>query len=270
MFDFTGRVVIVTGGNKGIGKEIALGFAKSGAMVAIWGRNQDDNKAVTNEIIENGGQAISVKCNVTSEEEVGNAVNATLEAFNGRIDVLINNAGVSTGSNLTWKMSLEAWRKTVEVDLTGPFICAKAVIPVMKKQRYGRIVNINSTSGQRICHLAGIHYSSAKAGGLGFTRHLSIECGPFGITVNAVCPGAAPTPLTKALWPAEEIADREGQVPMGRMLEASDLVYPTMFFAAEEAGMITGTALSVDGGAILPWYDNKTYFEKMGEPLTDD
>ena len=270
MFDFTNKVVIVTGGNKGIGREFALGFARAGAKVAVWGRNHNDNNAVVNEIIAGGGQALPVKVDVTSSEKVESAVAATLDAFGGRIDILINNAGLTVGSDLVWKMSPEAWRQTIEVDLTSLFIVSQKVIPTMMKQKYGRIIIVSSTAGKRICHLAGAHYTAAKAGSLGFTRHLAIECGAFGITVNAVCPGATLTPLTKDLWGPEELQHRMEIVPMGRMPEPKDHLYAAMFFASDEAGVITAQALDVDGGALINYYDNETYFRKMGEPLTNE
>ena len=269
MFDFTDKVVIVTGGNKGIGRGIAEGFAEAGAKVAVWGRNENDNSEVVEGIRNAGGKAVAMKVDVTSSEEVENAVNKTLEAFGGRIDVLINNAGATFGSNLVYKMTPEDWRKTIDVDLTSVFIVSQQVVPVMMKQRYGRIINVCSIAGKKICMFAGAAYSAAKAGELGFTRHLAIECGAFGITVNAICPGTTVTTLLQSQWSPEQLDATRRSLPMERLPEPKDHLYAAMVFASDEAGVITGQAIDVDGGQLLNWYDNETYFSKMGEPLTD-
>jgi len=270
MFDVSGKVVIVTGGNKGIGEGIAKGFAKAGSLVAIWGRIHDDNMKVANEIIADGGKAVPFKCDVSSEESVAASTKATLEAFNGRIDVLINNAGLTQDANLIWNMPLEAWQKTLTVDLTGLFICSKAVIPTMKDQRYGRIINISSIVGKRITHLSGIHYTSAKAGSLGFNRHLACEVGAYGITVNAVCPGNVETAWTAKLWSPEERKRRYSAVPVGRLATPEDNFLACLFFASDEASIFNAQALDVDGGSLINWYDNETYHRLMGEPLPED
>lgn len=268
--DVSGKVVIVTGGNKGIGEGIAKGFAKEGCKVAIWGRNENDNKKVVDEIIADGGIAIASKVDVSSEEDVAKGVQDVLDAFGGRIDVLINNAGLSNGTNLTWKMTLDQWQKTIDVDLTGLFICSKAVIPTMINQRYGRIINISSIVGKRITHLSGIPYSAAKAGSLGFNRHLACELGAYGITVNAVCPGNVETAWTARLWSEEERKKRYNAVPVGRLATVWDNFYACLFFASDEASIFNAQAIDVDGGSLINWYPNEEYHRLMGEPLPQD
>ena len=268
--DVSGKVVIVTGGNKGIGEAIAKGFAREGCMVAIWSRNEKDNAKVLNDILAEGGKAVAMKVDVTDEANVEAATQEVLKAFNGRIDVLINNAGLSCRPTLSWKMTLDDWKRTLDVDLTGCFICAKAVIPTMKNQRYGRIININSIVGKRMTHLSGVHYTAAKAGALGFNRHLACELGAYGITVNAVCPGNVETAMTAKLWTEEERKKRYQAVPVGRLATPEDNFYACLFFASDEASIINAQALDVDGGSLINWYDNETYHRKMGEPLPDD
>lgn len=270
MFDVSGKVVIVTGGNKGIGEGIAKGFAKCGCKVSIWGRNENDNKKVRDEIIKAGGECVAFKCDVTDEDAIEVATKGTLDAFNGRIDVLVNNAGGTTGGRLIWNMSRDHWQKTIDVDMTGPFLCAKAVVPTMKKQRYGRIINISSIVGKRITHLSGLQYSAAKAGQLGFNRHLACELGAYGITVNAICPGNVETPATTKIWSEKERQERYKIVPVGRLATVEDNFYACLFFASDEASIINAQALDVDGGSLISWYDNETYHRLMGEPLPDD
>lgn len=270
MFDVSGKVVIVTGGNKGIGEGIAKGFAKAGSLVSIWGRNEADNKRVCDEITAAGGKCVAFQCDVTNEEQINAAVKGTLDAYNGRIDVLINNAGGTTGGRLIWNMTVEQWKKVLDVDMTGPFLCARAVAPIMRDQRYGRIVNIDSIVGKRITHLSGMQYSAAKAGVLGFNRHLAIELAPYGITVNAVCPGNVETPATSKLWSESERRDRYKLVPVGRLALPEDIFIACQFFASDEAAMVNAQALDVDGGSLISWYDGPTYHKLMGEPLPED
>ena len=270
MFDVSGKVVIVTGGNKGIGEGIAKTFAKEGAMVSIWGRKEADNIKVRDEIIAAGGKCVAFVADITNEEQIAAAVKGTLEAFNGRIDVLINNAGGTTGGRLIWNMTTEQWKKTLDVDMTGPFLVCHAVVPTMRDQRYGRIININSIVGLRMTHLSGMQYSAAKAGNLGFNRHLAVELGAYGITVNAVCPGNVETPATTKIWSEEERRYRYSIVPTGHLAKPEDIAAACVFLAADESGSINAQALAVDGGCLINWYDNETYHRLMGEPLPED
>lgn len=270
MFDVTGKVVIVTGGNKGIGEGIAKGFARSGAKVSIWGRKVEDNKRVCDEITAAGGECVSFQCDVTDESQINAAVKGTLAAFNGRIDVLVNNAGGTTGGRLIWNMTVDQWKKTLDVDMTGPFLCCRAVAPIMRDQRYGRIIIIDSIVGKRITHLSGLQYSAAKAGTLGLNRHLAVELAPYGITVNAICPGNVETPATSKIWSESERRDRYKLVPVGRLALPEDIFAACQFFASDEAAMVNAQALDVDGGSLISWYDGPTYYKLMGEPLPED
>ena len=154
--------------------------------------------------------------------------------------------------------------------MTGPFLCARAVAPIMRDQRYGRIVNIGSIVGKRITHLSGMQYSAAKAGVLGFNRHLAIELAPYGITVNCVCPGNVETPATSKIWSEQERRDRYKLVPVGRLALPEDIFNACLFFASDEASIINAQALDVDGGSLISWYDGPTYHKLMGEPLPED
>ena len=271
MFDVAGKVVVVTGGNKGIGEGIAKGFAKVGCKVSIWGRKEADNQRVRDEILAVGGECVAFQCDVTQEDQINAAVQGTLDAFNGRIDILVNNAGGTTGGRLIWNMSPDQWKKTLDVDMTGPFLCAIALVaPIMRDQRYGRIVNIGSIVGKRITHLSGMQYSAAKAGVQGFNRHLAIELAPYGITVNCVCPGNVETPETSKIWLEQERKDRYKLVHVGRLALPEDIFNACLFFASDEASIINAQALDVDGGSLISWYDGPTYHKLMGEPLPED
>ena len=176
-------------------------------------------------------------------------VASAIEKF-GNIDVLINNAGIVTDKPFSEK-TVEDWQKTIAVDLIGPFICVKAVIPTMQKQKSGRIINISSTAGRMVSTLGGAHYTTSKTGLLGLTRAAAKELGRYGITVNAVCPGMIDTELTRESA-APDVLDRLAAgypVPrLGTALEVADLI---CFAASESAGYITGAALDINGGDLM-------------------
>lgn len=260
--EFEGNVAVVTGGGNGIGRAIANAFACNGAHVAIWESNQKSGQAVCSEIERAGTNGLFIQTDVTVEREVERAVTETLDKLNGRIDILVNNAGIS-GKRMIESMPVSLWHNVLNVNLTGAFICSKVVLPVMKKQRYGRIVNISSISAKRIAHLGGAAYTSAKTGLLGFTRHMACEVGTFGITVNAICPGPTKTDLMNKLADPAELDTRVDITPLGRLATPQDHAYATLFFASERAEFITGQALDVDGGILLAWYDYKTYEKEM-------
>lgn len=265
MFDFTDKVVIVTGAGSGIGKGIALSFAKAGAKVSIWEMNLPAAQDTAIEIAGNSGQAIALKVDTTSTEDVEAAVGTTLEAFGGRIDVLVNNAGIM--SKVAVKNcppeSPEDWRKVIDINLTGPYICSRAVFPIMRRQKYGKIVNISSIAGKRISAARAVSYSASKAGEIGLTRHLAMEGGAFGITVNAICPGGTRTAMLESIATPEELADRATKIPTGRLATPQDIANLAMFLASDLAGQITGQAIDVDGGQLIYWHDREAYFKGM-------
>lgn len=265
MFDFTDKVVIVTGGNKGIGKEISLSFAKAGAKVAIWGRNYNDNLAVADEIIQAGGQVAAIKADITKQVSVEAAVDATLEAFNGRIDILVNNAGLMlTGDpKKVLPESPDEARKVIEVNLLGTYIVSWAVFPTMIKQRYGRIVNIASMSSQRIAVARTPAYTASKAGVIGLTRHLAMEGGAWGITVNAINPGATLTPMWESTHSITDLEERVKKIPIGRLCTPQDHANLVMFLASQYADQLTGQSIGSDGGQLLYWLDRDTYFKDV-------
>ena len=244
--DFAGRVAIVTGAARGLGRAAAARLHQRGALVAVNVRDTERAATVAREI---GDDVLAVPGDVAAAGVPAAIVTRTLDRF-GRIDILINNAALPLTTRFE-QISAEEWRKAIEVNLTAPFLLMQAVLPAMKQQRYGRIVNISSTAGRMVSTLGGAHYTTSKTGLLGLTRAAAKELGPYGITVNAICPGMIDTELTRESASAE-VLDRLAQgypVPrLGTALEVADLI---CFAASERAGYITGASLDINGGDLM-------------------
>ena len=248
MIDLSGRVAVVTGASRGIGRAIALVLAAQGAKVVVnYRANAEAADEVVQAITARGGEAVAVQADVRSADEAARLIQVALDRF-GRLDILVNNAG-TTRDTLLVRMQEADWDLVLDTNLKGTFHCTKAVQRVMIKQRYGRIINITSVAG-----LAGnagqANYAAAKAGIIGFTKSVAKEVGSRGITVNAVAPGYVPTDLTADLPPAL-IAEAVSKTPLGRPGAPEDIAYAVAFLASEEAGFITGQVLSVDGGLVM-------------------
>lgn len=242
---FEGKVAIVTGSGRGIGKEIASGFAGEGAKVVICDVNEETCRETAAELCAKGAEAIAVKVDVTKAEEVQALVGKTIEAF-GRIDILVNNAGVVRDFKIT-EMSEADWDLVLDVCLKGDFLCCKAVVPHMIEQKYGRIVNLSSRA--YLGNPGQANYSAAKAGVVGLTRALSKELGKHGITVNAVAPGLVNTDMVKHHPKFEKICELQiKQTPIPRIGEVEDVKGAILFFASDDASYITGDILHVTGG----------------------
>ena len=242
------RVAIVTGGSGYLGKSHSLHLAREGARVVV--ADIVDGTGTVSAIKEEGGEAIWVRTDVTDEESTTGLAQATLEQF-GRIDILVNNAAlIGENSKPFTEISLEEWQRNIDVDLTGMFLCAKAIVPAMKEARYGRMVNISSCR-ELVGGANQLHYVSAKAGVIGLTRALATELGEFGITVNAVLPGLYDRDLgTEAGVTRPRTEERRLQQAIKRYGEPRDLSPAIVFFASDEAGFISGQALAVDGGGV--------------------
>ncbi len=246
--NFEGKVAIVTGGSRGIGRAIAETLAARGARLVIADRQGDLAETTAREIAAATGQpAVAHYVDVADQASAKALIEQTLGRFE-RIDILVNNAGV-TRDMLLARMEEADWDLVLDVNLKGAYNCAKAVIRPMMKQRSGRIVNLASVSG--IAGQAGqTNYSASKAGLIGFTKALAREVGPRGITVNAVAPGFVPTALTQDL-PAElKEASLKG-IPLGRWGTPQEIANAVAFLASDEAAYITGHVLSVDGGMVM-------------------
>src|SRR4051794_19458017 len=245
--DFTGKIVLVTGGGNGIGAASARKFAASGAQVAVIDRDGDAARRVAAEI---GGGAVGYEVDVSDGGAFARLA-ADVAAKEGGIDVLVNSAGTITRQTIA-AMPVADWDRIMAVNLRGPFNGTQAVIPHMKKRGGGAIVNVASVAGRRISFGGGANYSASKAGLLGLTRHAAYELAPDKIRVNAVCPGPTATGFGGGQVPsAERKAERAKKIPLGRMVEADDIADAILFLASDYSRMCTGIALDVDGGVLI-------------------
>lgn len=237
------KVVVVTGAARGIGRAIALEFAREGADVVI--NDVVDGTRSSEEIEKMGRKAIFVKANISNMQEAEHLVNKTVEGF-GRIDILVNNAGI-TRDALIHKMTLENWNDVMDVNLKGTFNCCKAAIKFMMQQKYGRIVSIASVVGQR-GNIGQANYAASKAGIIGLTKTLALEFARYGdITVNAIAPGFVNTEMVRAV--PDKIMERIIEaIPFHRLAEPEEIAYLATFLASDKARYITGQVLAINGG----------------------
>jgi 3-oxoacyl-[acyl-carrier protein] reductase len=241
-----GKVSIVTGASRGIGRAIALQLAGQGAKVVV---NYASSSAAAEEVVQAitaaGSEAIAVKADVSKADEVDQLIDATMEKW-GRVDTLVNNAGI-TRDTLLLRMKPEDWQAVIDLNLTGVFLCTRVVSKIMLKQKSGRIINITSVAGQ-MGNPGQANYSAAKAGVIGFTKTVAKELSSRGITVNAVAPGFISTDMTNDLK-AEGILQF---IPLGRYGEPDEVAGMVRFLAADPAAAyITGQTFNVDGGMVM-------------------
>ncbi|WHY79696.1 SDR family oxidoreductase [Neobacillus sp. WH10] len=248
LFDLTGKVAIVTGGGRGLGQQIAEGFAEAGANVVICSRRLEACYEVCEGLKKLGVESFAIKCDVTNPEDVRNVVELTMEKF-GRIDILVNNSGASWGAPVE-EMPLEAWQKVMDVNVTGTFLMSQAVGKVMLEQKSGKIINIASVAGLNGINpnvMNAIGYNASKGAVITFTKDLAVKWGPYGIHVNAIAPGFFPTKMSKA------IIDQGGEAilestPLRKFGSYTDLKGVALFLAAPASDFVTGDVLIVDGG----------------------
>ncbi|MCM8778603.1 MAG: 3-oxoacyl-[acyl-carrier-protein] reductase [Candidatus Omnitrophica bacterium] len=240
------KVTIVTGGARGIGKEIALRFAQEGAKIVIWDINIDELARAKLEIQNFTPDVSEYNVDVSNWEDVEKTTGNILDKFK-RIDILINNAGI-TRDALILRMDEDDWDRVMAVNLKSVFNCTKAVAKVMLKQREGRIINISSIIGL-VGNLGQANYAASKAGIIGFTKAVAKELASRGITVNAIAPGFIQTEMTERL-PQEIKEQMLERIPMGRFGTTRDIAEVALFLASQSASYITGQVIVVDGGMI--------------------
>ncbi|MFQ5996706.1 MAG: SDR family NAD(P)-dependent oxidoreductase [Dehalococcoidales bacterium] len=245
-----GKNALVTGAGSGIGRAIALGLAREGVDIAVNDVNLKSAEDAAKEIAAVGGRSMAVPANVADEAEVSRMV-ARIVKERGGIDILVNNAG-ATSHLLIEDMEKAEWDRVLSINLDGVFNCTKAVIPSMKQQGGGRIINIISYSGERITMIGGVHYTSSKSGIWGLTRQLSYELGPYQITVNGISPGNVITPMLRRGTTPERLEEMKQWYPLRDMPTPEDVADAAVFLASSRARMITGINLAVDGGIIVP------------------
>jgi 3-oxoacyl-[acyl-carrier protein] reductase len=244
-----GKVAIVTGASRGIGRGIAEVLARAGALTVLVARTKPALDEVAEGIGASGGSAETAVADVTSQHDMARLVEETL-ARHGRIDVLCHNVGIYPATPLQ-DIELDEWEQVLRTNLTSTFLAVKACLPAMKERRYGRIVLTSSITGARVGYPGLSHYAGTKAGMIGFMRTAAVELAAHGITINAVEPGSIRTEALRALG-EDAIATMKRIIPLGMLGEPEDVGSAVLFLASDAARFITGQSIVIDGGQILP------------------
>lgn len=250
---FSAKVVIVTGSSRGIGRATALEAAREGAALVLNARGAEELEAARRDVAGSGAEVLAVGGDVRGPAFPDHLVELTLERF-GRIDALVNNVGGGSAMRDVDQLPDSEWERDLETNLTSAFRLCRAVVPVMKRQRYGRIVNVSSVAGRSRGHLSGTAYSAAKAGLLGLTRHMAWDLGGQGITVNALAPGLTETERALGKWQQRSSAQREKLlegVALRRFASPEEVARSILFLASDDASYVTGVTLDVNGGLLM-------------------
>jgi len=248
-----GRVALVTGASRGIGEATAKVLAQRGAKVAVSARTVGDLERVAADIAVAGGQALAVSCDVLDQAQVENMVKRVVDTW-GRLDILVNNAGLGTPGKPVETIDPADWDHTVALNLKATFLCVRAAAPVMKARKYGRIVNVSSFAGRNFSLISGPQYSAAKAGIIGFTKHMAVELGPFGICSNSVAPSIVLTARVKAKWEGRPAEDRQrilSALPLRRLAEPVEVATVIAFLASDDASYVNGVCIDINGGSYM-------------------
>lgn len=247
LLDLSGQVAVITGANQGIGKATAEVLHAAGANVALLARTAGTLQDVTDALLaQRANSAIAIPTDVADEAQV-NAAIAKVGALWGRIDILVNNAGLVSPGKFD-KITPADWQRILDVNLSGAFLCCRAVAPLMQQQRYGRIINISSISAQTGGVSGGAHYAASKGGLIAMTKTLARDLGSANITVNAIAPGQIDT--RPEFLTAEQRQRLEGLITLGRLGEPEEIAYPILFLASPMGAYITGATLDVNGGIL--------------------
>jgi len=244
--EFAGRVVLITGAARGLGRATAERFLERGAQVAVNVRTTERAETLAQEL---GRNAHPAPGDIRSAAIVRELVADIVQRF-GRLDILVNNAAIASATRIE-QLSEDEWRATIDTNLTAAFLCIQAVVPAMKSQSRGRIVNVSSLAGRSVSTLGGAHYTASKAGMLGLTRAAAKELGVHGITVNAVCPGLFDTELTHANATSERLDAVSQNFPIARLGKPEEVADLICFLASESAGYITGASFDINGGSLM-------------------
>ncbi len=242
--DLHGRIAVITGGARGIGQATARRALQSGASVSLWDVDADRLEAAHHEF-STLGTVTTVVVELTDDEAVQGAARSTLSAH-GRIDILINNAGITGGNAPTWELAPDVWRRVIDVNLTGSFLTCRAIVPIMIANGYGRIVNVASVAAKEGNPNAS-HYSASKAGLIALTKSLAKELAPRNIVVNCITPAAARTEIFSQMK-QEHVDYMLARIPMGRFLELTEVASLICWLATEECSFSTGAVFDISGG----------------------
>ncbi len=242
------KVSIVTGGAQGLGRAIALELARKGSHLVVGDVNLEAAQRVTEEVHALGRRSLALRVDVSNARDVSEMADRVVKEF-GRIDILVNNAGICQVVTIE-KMTEEDWDRVMAINLKGVFLCSKAVMGVMKKQRSGRIVNMGSLAGKVGGIATGANYSVSKAGVMCFTKALARELAPYGVTVNAVAPGVIETDMTRGITQGD-FTNYLKTIPLGTIGSAEDVSHAVAFLVSDEARYITGEILDVNGGMLM-------------------
>ena len=245
-----GKVAMVTGAAKGIGAAIVEACAREGARVAALDLDSAGVEAVAEAQRGRGADVLALHADVTRSADIGRALDAVIARWS-RLDILVNNAGGFAVIRPTEEITEEEWQSILASNLTSVFLCSKAALPIMKRQRYGRIVNLASVVGRAGAVRVTSHYAAAKAGVIGFTRHLALEVGGHGITVNAVAPGTTATERVLKARTSEETRRVAEAIPVRRLGEPAEIAEAVVFLASDSAAFINGATLDVNGGQVM-------------------
>ena len=247
---FAGRVAIVTGAGRGMGREIALTLARQGAAVVVNDVQAERVAAVAAEIEAAGGRALAVAADISREDQVNAMVKAAVEKF-GAVDILVNNAGILGNTQPIELIAADEWDRMMAINVKGVFLCTKAVLPLMQARRYGKIVNVSSSAGRSTSTFGGAHYTTSKAAILGLTRHTAREAAPYGINVNATAPGSMDTEMVRERASDEHLERERQKIPLRRLGTAQDQASLVAFLCSDEASYIAGATVDINGADLL-------------------
>ena len=247
--ELDGKVAIVTGAGQGMGRAVALRLSGEGASLVVNDVNSAAAESTCALIAERGGEALAAPGDVTSRTDVKRIVDAATGRFGG-LHVLVNNAGILRPTAVI-DIEEDEWDLVVDVNLKGTYLCSRASLPAMREAGWGRIVNFSSTAGKNVSTVGGAHYTAAKAGILGFTRHLAKEEAGYGITVNSVCPGLIDTEMVRSTIDDDRARAYAASFPISRLGEPEEVAELVAFLASDRAAYITGASLDINGGDLM-------------------
>jgi 3-oxoacyl-[acyl-carrier protein] reductase len=249
-WDLRDKAAIVTGAGRGMGRATALTLAASGARVVINDVDRALAQKVAAEVVAAGGNALAHIADVSDEDQVAALVDKSVAEL-GTVDILVNNAGILAATSPLESIALDEWERVMAVNVRGVFLCSRAVLPLMKERRSGKIVNVSSSAGRSTSTFGGAHYTTSKAAVLGLTRHMAREAAPCNVNVNAVAPGSMDTEMVREMATPEFIERERRSIPLGRLGTAQDEANLVAFLCSEQASYITGATIDLNGGDLI-------------------